>query len=110
MLSSLITKIEARNQILIRETTRMNQYRLSNRCLNWQVFIWAFLHGRFGRYDDHDGLSISIFSLNTSYYSHFSGQISFGVCIRPEIPWELIDEFGEEVLDVKNFSSEFIPF
>lgn len=107
MLSALIAKIEAQNQALVRAMAPINQYRLRSRWLNWEVFFWAFLHGRF---KGEDGLVIRFFSLNTTCYTHFSGQIAYGFCIRPEISWQLIDEFGEEVLGVKNFSSEFIPF
>ena len=107
MLSALIARIEAQNQALVRAVAPINQYRLRSRWLNWEVFIWAFLHGRF---KDEDGLVIRFFNLNTTCYTHFSGQIAYGFCIRPEISWELIDEFGEEVLGVKNFSSEFILF
>ncbi|EDX73217.1 hypothetical protein MC7420_4464 [Coleofasciculus chthonoplastes PCC 7420] len=103
MLSALIARIEAQNQALVRALAPINQYRLRSRWLNWEVFIWAFLHGRF---KDGDGLII----VNTICYSHFSGQIAYGFCIRPQISWELIDEFGEEVLGVKDFSFKFIPF
>jgi hypothetical protein len=107
MLSALIAKIEAYNRVLVRAMTPINQYRLCSRWLNWEVFFWAFLHGRF---KEQDGLVIKFFSLNTTPYTYFSGQVAYGFCIRPEISWQLIDEFGEDVLGVKNFSSEFIPF
>lgn len=107
MLSVLIAKIESQNQVLVQAMAPINQYRLRSRWFNWEVFFWALLHGRF---KGEDGLVIKVFSLNTTPYTHFSGQIAYGFCIRPEISWELIDEFGEDVLGVKNFSSEFIPF
>jgi hypothetical protein len=110
MLSALISRREAQSQVLTQQVGAINQYRLPSRWLNWQIFIWPFLHGRFGIYDDGDGLVLKFFSLNTTCYTHFSGQISYGFSIRPEISWQLFDEFGEEVLGVKDLSSEFIPF
>ena len=109
MLSALIAKIEAQNQTLV-QAVAPNQYRLPSRWLNWEVFTWAFLHGRFGIYDNLDGLVIRFSVLNTSCRSYYSGQFSFALIIYPDIPWQLFDEFGEQVLGIKDFSSEFIPF
>jgi hypothetical protein len=91
MLSALISRIEAQSQVLTQEVRAINQYRFPSRWLNWQIFIWAFLHGRFGIYDHGDGLVLKFFSLNTTCYTHFSGHISYGFSIRPEISWQLFD-------------------
>jgi len=75
--------------------------------LNWEIFFWAFLHGRF---KGEDGLIIRFFTLNTTCYARSSGQISYGFSIRPQLSWDLVDDYGYEVLGVKNFSDQFIPF